>query len=83
VLTHGTAGALLYSLSKHVLILEIGGVSILLSTERQTENAPYLGRVTINRTQLELYADGLIFKLGKRNAWEATKRIFIVVYWCM
>lgn len=59
---------LLYSLSKPVLKLEIGGVSILLSIQRQMKKAPYLDYVTINRNQLELYADNLIFKLGKRNA---------------
>ena len=41
------------------------------------KNAPYLDFVTINRRQLELYADNLIVKLGKRNAWEATTRLFI------
>lgn len=52
----------------------------MVVNETSDKKAPYLDYVTINRHQLELYADELIVKLGKRNAWEATNRLFMALY---
>ena len=54
----------------------------MVVNETSDKKAPYLDYVTINRYQLELYADELIVKLGKRNAWEATNRLFMEPVLC-
>ena len=55
----------------------IGGGLLAFVNKRHTKKAPYLNNVTINRTQLELRVDGLIFKLGK-GMRRKPQRVFIV-----
>ena len=77
VLTHcaaRTAGLGFYT--QYVLILELEAYYSVVN-KRHTKKAPYLDYVTINRTQLELRADGLIFKLGK-GMRRKPQRLFIV-----